>query len=735
MALQQVIPAFEPAVGLGTGAPRPLRRMARPMAGGFRAGGKLEELVNLIGKNYAVTVDAAAAAGKSTRLPYELAAQLGTLVVHIVPSKYLAKDLYDYVSKAFNGPYGLVLETNDPWPASGVAIAPAAVLQAKFLQQGKMVMPECILYHDEVHRSDCWTYLAAQQWGTIEGVKKYVTATATAGTGNFRKLELSGQVINRKFDAALCDQQWDVFGNVGLPWEATSMHGNTLIFEDRNEKASQLVLGYNRAGFEAFRLHSRMRESSFDAAMHSLRGDALTVLIADSTFRDGFTWPLDMIIESGRVETTVVNNGGPARCVRPVYAFEAYQGAARGGRVQGQTVTVWQPEVTFEPIRVALEQVEMDAVALVSRMLSTLVPLEADESVMAEGNVPRDLFRALTGTMPLAAFTDTQLAPLTSSGYVRAPSPVTRDVPALREYGSDYRHPGMSADLANRRDFQTGFGESPQSSPSHSRESSVSTSTTATSVVSDLGSWLAELSMEAPDMVPGHYYFSPTVQMDRVASAALPEGWLSVVRSFGDDESTAHARDLHPSAREVAVAAGLQKFNTLSCELNAIGSVTRDVQALGRDRSPPLVRRWLHQLMERMTTVRTEMATVMRLLIPFVSGFCRLEEVPQDSLVAECQGMATHIVESLRAIPVAGTSASMAADVIRNSVRVPEARALDAQPTMSVAAPDHKYVDMHRRGKTSRPKPPLTPFTRWVVGTSINPAVKRLASKHDHHFS
>jgi len=483
MALCQLVPEFAPSARLGVGNPKPLKRMHGPVNSGFRASGSLTEVVEVVRKNLCINVDSAACAGKSTRLPLAIAQGLGLLVVHVVPSPYLARELYDFLSVG-SQEFALVLSSDESYPDSGVVITSAAALQSRFLAIGEMRLPDCVLYHDESHKSDCWTYLLARQWGTITGVVKYVTASATTGTAGFRVMESKGQVVKKRYLASKRDDSWSVLANAGDPWEAASLTGNTLIYEDDSSRADVLVTAYNSVGMESFRLHSRMRIERFVAAMQSLRGPALTVLVADSSFRDGFTWPLSKIIDTGRVVYTTVSDGGPARIVRNAFQFEAYQGAARGGRMAGDLVEVWQPDISFEAKRVTLEEVEMEAVALVSRMLSTMVPIDALDAVMAQGRVPRDLVGSLNGTMPLAELRDTQLVALASGGYERSPSPVLKDDSVATTPGMDYTHRGVTADVANKRDFSV------SSRSSAYTPSVVSQVTSVSSVDDDLSKWI-----------------------------------------------------------------------------------------------------------------------------------------------------------------------------------------------------------------------------------------------------
>jgi hypothetical protein len=724
MALQQVVPDFMPAQGLGVGAVRPLKRMVKPTAVAFRKGGSLNALVAAVQANRSVAVEASAGAGKSTLVPGAILASMGGLLIHVFPSAFLAAQQFVHVSMSRQD-CALVTEVGHQWPESGWAFASAAVIQAKFLSLGKKELPECVLYHDEVHRSDVWTNLIGHQWGSIPGVLKYITASATTGLSGFRQMETDGSLRVATFDPKYCDK-FDVYKDVDMPWSVDAIFGNTLIWEDRAEHAAYLVNEYSRAGFEVFRLHSRMKEHVFGAALHSLASGSITVFVADSSFRDGYTWDLACTIDTGIVQTTSVINGVPSRVTRNAYEGEVYQGACRGGRTPGSRTVAWRPNVAFERKRVALEEVEMDAVALVSRLLCDLVPIEASDSILAEGNVPRDLLSALQGTQPLACLTDTQTAPLAASGYERAPSPVLQVGVDVTTKGLDYYHVGVSADTANRiHQFRAPTPPLESKSEESVRTATNSVSTGATDWTSELATWAAEASARPAEFQCGLYYYSPSVKPEIVASAEFPEGWSSVVKLLGHDGAGVMVQDMDPRVRTIAIAAGLQRFNLLSCEMNAVMAVARDVKALGRTRSAPLVHTWMNELLEKTTALNLECGTVARLVTGLVVGFCEIVELPQGCLDVHCKAMASRMFEGLREIPVADVTPEAAAYAVR--LALPDvAHQPDTAPPLVVGASDLRYTEMAHRGRTARVKPPLSSFNRWVIGYGHNSDRRRI---------
>jgi len=725
MSLNQVIPPFKPAEGLGSGQVRPLKRMKAAAVASIRTGGSVDELVQLIRDNDHVAVDGAVCAGKSTTLPRQIAEAFGMLVIHVVPSVYLCSDLCEYLASVGKQAC-CVLDVDVQWPEAGVAVVPAAVIQAKFMQSGQMKLPDCILYHDEVHKSDCWTNLLSCQWGSVVGVMKYVTASATSGVTNFRKPETPGRIVHHKYDPSLRSSDWSVFRNDGHPWEVSSIQGNVLIYEDDADRAFKLVADYRRAGMEPYRLHSRMKLEQFRGAMASLKRGSITVLIADSSFRDGYTWSLSKIIDTGVVHSLTVQDGNPARYARDAYQFEMYQGAARGGRVFGQHVDVWQPNMVFEPKRVMLEEVEVEAVALVSRLLSTLVPIHAMDAVMAEGKVPRDLYSALVGTMPLACLRDTQLTVLASGGYARSSSPVVKDDRVVTIPGSDFHYPGMSADKSNERDLRL-YAESVDSASTRDTESTGLTVPTvaAHDIAQDFSSWFVDDAVRVSAMEVGKYYYAPGVPTSPIASAAFPEGWKSVVRVFASRGEESLLMGLPDENRNVAIAALLQRYNTLACELNALGLAVQDAKALGVGRSAVKMHEWVSGFLERSTAVQAELLSHATMIRSFVNGYAVLEELPSGCLADQEKALCASIVESVRGLPRQQSDPGGYVRSIQSLIDVPEEVVPLAVYSPPGAGDDRKYAEMALKGRGARPKVlPLSPFMGWVTGMKGAHAVK-----------
>lgn len=340
MALRHGIPDFDPAFDRGWDSLVPVAKLRAPVRVGFRSGADLSQVVNTIKANKYVEVEAAAGAGKTTVLPVRLAKEMNELVVHVFPNQYLACDVYDYVSQSYDGATFIELPGQE-FPSEGVVYISAACLVAKWIEAAEVVLPRCVLFHDESHESDNYTYLIKKLGPMCRDVISYVPATASPSAGGFRKPETDGvlskvEITNDKLTT------WDVEDGVD-PWCVSRISGNLLIFEDDKAKAADLLEKYQQYGMKAFRLHSRMTLQAFRVAMKIARdpNETIAILIADYSFRSGFTMPVDMIVDTCMVRTMTVDEGRPLRQWRAVFELERYQAANRGARMRGQATTYY----------------------------------------------------------------------------------------------------------------------------------------------------------------------------------------------------------------------------------------------------------------------------------------------------------------------------------------------------------------------------------------------------------
>lgn len=450
MALRHNIPDIRPSLCAPVEMEKILPKMPAPVRVEFRSGADLSQVVQAVSTNKSVAVEAAVGAGKTTLLPYKLAADMSILVVHVFPNPFLACQVSDFC--ASRGKPSVFIERADQeFPDEGVVCVSAATLVAKWLEAGEAVLPRCVLFHDESHESDVYTYLVKSIVPALRVVKCYINATATSSGSGFRQMETAGRVDLKMISASEMQQSWDIFAD--KPWGIEELEGHMLIFEDLNERAEDLAQQYRMAGMIVHRFHSRMSMVEFRAAIGELFDPAspLVVIIADYSFRSGFTFPVTRIIDTGRVINVVMRDGRPIRDVRYVYELESYQAMGRGGRLDGQRTVYYRPDVEFATHVCDLEAAEVDAAALIFRLLGYTVPRQLASAPMAEGNVPRMLQSALRGRAPLAILQPVQKQPIeqffTPAGRR---SPMLKEGYEFNNRPADFENKRISADIARK---------------------------------------------------------------------------------------------------------------------------------------------------------------------------------------------------------------------------------------------------------------------------------------------
>lgn len=675
MALRQNIAE----VPLGNGLfPLDLQRIKKsrpPVPGKFRYGGDLRELLETIRGASAVAVEAVVGAGKSTRLPGEIARDLGKLVIQVVPNDFLAYDLAEYVKST-----GVdCVYRGDPkgeWPTSGVVLVSASGIVAHWLYLGRAGLPPCVLFHDESHESDAYTYFLKGVALAIPGVEKYVTATATTRPGDFRPTEAGGAVEAKKYLADDVSTEWDLYGRDGKPWEVESIHDNTLIFEDNKKNAERLVSEYNMAGFDTFRLHARMKLEQFKCAMTMARAQQeVVVFIADSTFRSGFTMPVSTVIDTAVVSMFTVEDGITTRCYRDAYLFERYQAAGRVGRIKGTKSVTWAPDVKPENKMVMLEDTDADAVVLLYRAFGKLCPLEFVDSPLSEGKVPRNVIQALQGYGALSTIHDNMLVdPREMADESGRRSPMVKPTVRLADRDTmDYENPIVSADVArNYQKSDTGKWEKRRSADSGYGEGVENTGMRPHGEVTigDAISGMVDAAIsEDIEIVAGGYYCAPSMPSSvRDFSPMFPDGYVSVLRMLASDDMRALQHGLTTGDRWVAVHALLTRLNIVSCELNGALSVARDVGSLAKERDPVAVREWVASFMSRVGEMQADSRVLIDCLLRVTHRFCEIQAIPHEVLQEQESKFANHMITNLRTMPLRNNSLRDVHSFVRKKV-------------------------------------------------------------------
>lgn len=743
MALRQVVDDLMVYPGLYLAKdPRSAPLPSKPVVAGFRAEGDMGEVIGALERVDFVKVDAAAGAGKSTKLPALLARHFDLPVYHVVPSGYLARDLYSYLASR-GGAVSLVETVGSVASASGVNIIPAHVLVGKWLKAGKLEMSPSIIFHDESHEADAYTYFISQVWTAVEGVIKYVSATATHEPAGFRPVELPSVVVEKRNPACADSSKWDVLAVNGDPWEVAEISNHLLVFEDNRAKALRLVAEYNKAGAQAFRLHNRMEKAGFDAAMKTLRflRRGMVVLVADSSFRSGFTWPIGCVIDTGRVSCVVAGQAGPEIYTRVAFEFEMYQAAARVARTAGCPAVTWAPPLEYPRKLSVLEPSEVDAAALLFRLFNKLAPRDLRASVMLSGKVPREIIAALRGEMPLACMHESQLVDMVS-----LVSEEGRSSPTLRhEYQNlprriDSSRIGTSADVGiaheqaemrerARRDSGVSFGSAPVGRAPKREYDEASSSTMsagqASDPLSELASGLAGIDLRAVESFqPGCYYMSPNLVGVPLRGPTLPDGYASVMRLFADDPTGVKHLGLPLEVRAVAVAALVNRFTLCSIQLNALATVAPDAGALGQQRSKLHMRDWLHRYMEQLGSLQAECDVVGRTMGRLARGMFSFEQYDPAIMQPEVDQMVDLILGEVRRGSTEGGDresgfASVKSEFGGTLVEYPK-----RPPALGLPQALLSY------GAKVKPKPGgytgrVPTYARWVTGASYNPGVAK----------
>lgn len=616
--LGELIPVFEPYLG-----PRPvekaLSRQKGPVSVSFRPGSDFQEVIAAIKAHRGVVVEASPGAGKSTVLPAAIAKSMGVLVLHVFPNERLADHVNRYVSSR-GDKVPLLLTPKDPYPKTGVAMMSAACLVSKWLEAGEVVLPECVLFHDESHCSDAYTYLVKLCSLESPAVRSYVQATATVGAAGYRSLESKGELSKAGVDAPVT--AWDPYDN-GKPWSVNSLRGNALLFVDSKTSAGALADTYAQAGFKSFRLSSRTPLSEFRLAEQAVSDPSgpICVLVADSSYRSGFTLDVSVILDSGKISRLEIVGGRPVRRERGMYQLESFQAAARGARIGGSRCIYYSPVgVTPEPMICDLEDVEAEAAVLIVRMLGYRVPAELAQCKMASSSVPADLCSALRGAQPLCLLRPEALVSLADSAVpTRTRSPFLAEgvEPSVDEPldVKDYR---VSADVARERG-EHGYRKS------RGKHDSAWDS----SWQSDLVALLKQRhGVETPEI--GKAYYASGLATDDCESMAFPDGPDSVFRFAAADQSGRAFQGLDAWHRSVAVNMMLSRQQALAAELDGIGRAMRAAREDGRVLGTRSAVNLATQLAERLAQVSAALTVVNDLLWKAGEGFCSYHEMEID---------------------------------------------------------------------------------------------------------
>lgn len=636
MALWQSFPRFEASYE-SFDANRPLPRAKAPAEASFRGGADLNGVIGVVQASRCVQVNAAPGAGKTVVFPAELSRVTGRLVVHVVPYDPLAMATYEYARKKnADVRYALATTVDFQWPGEGVVLVSAAVLVAKWLEKGETSMPSCYLLHDESHESGAASAALRLMGPSALGVMSYVAMTATEGPSGHRKIEAAGELIEQFYVPDSFEEPWSVEED-GAPWAAADVVGNIVIYEDDGARAAELVQAYNYAGLSAHRLTANMPPREFRKILKYLYDKTspwVYALVADSSFRSGYTLPVATYIDSGKVKRLIAGEDGhPEQVTRSIYEFERLQTMARGARIPGLRSVYWRPMEELQQVMCDLGPADVDALALICRFLGYRPPTYVAGAKMLSGRVPIDLAAALSGPTPLASLGGAALedgnARRVANSVVDLVEPLTSSPSQLREASQDEKAVHVFSEDVK--------GKLVQGVREHL----------------DLHEALDVLQIMAEepdngDLVLGLYYFPRGVITTDSSCAMFQEGEASVRRLLCADESGTLYRTWNPHTRAVAVNIMLHAYNTDLVYVRAVTSALAEVKNRADTMTrAAMVRDWAKRCTERLAYLGERLESGLRIVAMLVKGFCGIVS-DENAFDAEEEVFKQHTLNGLR---------------------------------------------------------------------------------------
>jgi hypothetical protein len=294
--------------------------------------------------------------------------------------------------------------------------------------------------------------------------------------------------------------------------------------------------------------------------------------------------------------------------------------------MNGQRSQYWKPVGECEKVLCDLEQCDVEALALVCRLLGYRPPEFARDAAMAVGRVPRDPAQALRGAMPLAVIPDMALVELTDLMQAPVPKPLSEPVivanrPSVKEHK-----------------VQAGLSEVEEFHP----EEVLRAMTGSAGQSSDL------------DKFDEYCYVEGVVCTD-VVCAALPDGVDSVRRLVPDPRVATLHLAWPPFVRSVAINALVHEHNCSLLEMRALGKALNKIRGMVVDRDKIAVRQWATLCAERFSTCAALAESTFSYLRVFSAGFCCVCSA-QASFAEEEHHWSEMVVRDFQTLPVSGLS-------------------------------------------------------------------------------
>lgn len=555
--------------------------MRKPSEVKFRSGRDLKEIAQMMNGKNVVKVVAAVGAGKSTLLPRELVLSTGAPLLHVVPSKLLAVAQFDYLSKKYTDmEYVLSLDGTEQYSKTGITIATSASVCARLLSSASLdnALGGVIVFMDESHESDAYTYTLYKLAHAIPGVKGVVFASANHDPVNLPMRETEGEVQSMRFSSKDTPKMWNPH-DLNKPWSMSSFNGSVLMFVEPNSVANRLVSAYSEAGATAYRLTAKMEVSLFRRAYADCMnpGSGIVVLIADYSFRSGFTFDISSIIDCGVVSYDEVDGTTQKLKYRQAYEIERYQAQGRGGRTAGSSCLCYFPDFELEASLCNLEALEVDAAAILFRCLGYAVPSELRSSKFVRGVIPKDLVFSLNDTTALVVQSDNMMHELVYISESRAQQIHDDDlIDVVRSYADS---PVETSDLYSGLRFTGSSEVKTRMKDAHE-------------LLHDLASVDSSTSSVAPPM----YYMVPGLKNDIVTTRLYGEDVAKCV-----DELGRHSEMIRGfSSRDVReiIAMLLNAYNMLNATVIGMSFAANHGDELLKASAayPSLTRNWAEQL-------------------------------------------------------------------------------------------------------------------------------------------
>jgi len=317
--------------------------------------------------------------------------------VHVLPSPLLVEVTADYL----NLPEGRVIKNPTAEVLKdGVTMISAATLVARMLAFSGPGLPEdVVLYVDECHNSDAYTYLVRVLGVGYGAIRSVVLASASHSGSGFRRIDDGGTTVHEFEHKRL--EEWS-YMDENVPWavDYIAHTGNVVIFCDERERLNTLLNEYETSGLVVCHLKSDMSLRDYLNMTRGVKGGdtRIKVFVADYSFRSGFTLPAQTIIDAGFVAFRYEDKGGVAIGRRLIYSVEEYQSRHRIARRRGEQGAYYRPRANIQSRVCTLEPAEGEAAVAICRKLGFAPPVELLDFRMVAEAIPVDLLKQLNGS-------------------------------------------------------------------------------------------------------------------------------------------------------------------------------------------------------------------------------------------------------------------------------------------------------------------------------------------------